>query len=290
MSAIEDHDRVVLSIICCSLDSRAVVEFLSLAGHLPDNTEFVAVLQGPQNPSTVTDLRAISRARVVQLQTPGLSAARNVGLDVCVGEWSIFPDDDCWFENAEIHRLVSTLDKFPSTTSLARFRWIEARGERPLPTVGRPWDLARSLASIELAVRTTDAIAVGGFDERLGLGAHFGSGEEVDLAFRLLRAGHGLNLIDDVAVHHMVGSSNREGFGWRAQFLSTMRRGRGYGAIQIKSGIPWHIALASACSSLYRNVIVQHSGAPRGFGSFAGRVMGASRWRLSTRRRPQRDT
>ncbi len=63
-------------------------------------------------------------------------------------------------------------------------RWTKQSG--PI-TMANVWT---SVISFTFFVRRPALEAIGGFDESLGLGARFGSGEETDIATRVLRRGY----------------------------------------------------------------------------------------------------
>jgi glycosyltransferase involved in cell wall biosynthesis len=127
----------------------------------------------------------------------GLSRARNAGLARCKGAIVGFPDDDCWYDSRV---LVSVLDFFFSHPKMDFLtgRTVDGRGCDSLSRylqVSAP--ITRSNVFVTgnsntIFVRRRAALAVGGFDEALGVGAStpYQSCEESDFLLRCMAAGY----------------------------------------------------------------------------------------------------
>jgi GT2 family glycosyltransferase len=201
----------------------------SLAIQRPQLCESLVVDQGPGEAEAVA--RAAG-ARYLQQPGRGLSRARNAGVAVAVSDWLLFVDDDCVL-SAD---LTTTVARFIASHPEASFLCC-----RLMTPAGRP--VQPDLGTRVRELRTpTEAIHIpgqffhrrvleqaGGFDERLGVGARFPSGEETDLLFRALRAGlrgfyvPGAVLIhpekfDVLEVEERVRRSFEYGRGWGALF------------------------------------------------------------------------
>lgn len=121
--------------------------------------------------------------------------ARNLGLSLARGGIVGFPDDDCTFPPGVLRRV---LDAFAADPGLAVLTGPAASPEGGLGS-GRwraeagPIDAATvwtSVIEFNLFLRREVALALGGFDERLGPGTPLGSTEGNDLVLRAVRAGH----------------------------------------------------------------------------------------------------
>lgn len=121
--------------------------------------------------------------------------ARNLGLRAARGEIVGFPDDDCLYPPGVLDRIDAAFRADPAlavltgpaespTGGLGSGRWREESGPITLDTL---WT---SVIEFNLFLRRDLALALGGFDERLGPGTRFGSGEGNDLVARAVRAGH----------------------------------------------------------------------------------------------------
>lgn len=126
---------------------------------------------------------------------PGLSRARNVGLKQATGEIVCFPDDDCWYPK---DLLRSVHSKFVADSGIGGVTGL------PVNPAGRPlygnwskkaqnvntlnvWACAISI-TIFLSRQLVEDVA--DFDETLGAGAEWFSGEETDYLIRAISKGY----------------------------------------------------------------------------------------------------
>jgi len=138
----------------------------------------------------------------------GLSRSRNVGIAAARGDWLAFPDDDCWYPPGTLDGVLREI----RSGSCDGFcgRCVDHRGT---PSV-IAWDTTSGpinrcnvfsrCTSASIFVKKQTCEQIGGFDERMGLGADtpFGAGEDPDFVLRLLRAGATLNYRPDIMVGH----------------------------------------------------------------------------------------
>jgi glycosyltransferase involved in cell wall biosynthesis len=121
--------------------------------------------------------------------------ARNLGLRAATGELVGFPDDDCIFPAGVLARVETAFSADPALQvlsgpaaspegGLGSGRWRADAGAITLQNV---WT---SVIEFNLFLRRDTALALGGFDERLGPGTRFGSAEGNDLVARAVRLGH----------------------------------------------------------------------------------------------------
>ena len=131
--------------------------------------------------------------------SPGLSRARNVGLQFAAGEIVTFPDDDCWYSPGLLQRIETFFAADPRCSILS----IGVRDDSGTPS-GNRWvldscdlntaNLFRTSVGYALFYRQSEISRALRFDESLGAGSGtpFACGEDTDFAFRLLGAGlHG---------------------------------------------------------------------------------------------------
>ena len=107
---------------------------------------------------------------------------------------------------------------------------MEVMGTHAYPIRTRR-EVLRGVVSAGLVVERSALAAVGGFDERLGAGAEFPSGEESDLVFRLLEAGYSGAYVPEASVIHAEPFAVREP---HQQIERAYHYGRGWGALFAK--------------------------------------------------------
>jgi GT2 family glycosyltransferase len=141
---------------------------------------------------------------------PGLSRARNAALDRLEADVVGFPDDDCRYPDDLLERVArhfasdASVDAVTGRTATedgaTSGRWPSEPGTVGLDTL---WHRCNSASTF---VRRELLEAIGGFDERLGLGSGtpWSSGEEIDLMARALRAGARVDYDPSLVVWHPV--------------------------------------------------------------------------------------
>jgi GT2 family glycosyltransferase len=211
-----------------------VIESILAGSACPD--ELIAIDQSRSANARLEALAAASPDRIHYrwTQERGLSRGRNAGIALAHWEWLVFVDDDVvvpgdWFE-----RIVrAAVDAGPRTVITGRV--VAGDEERPgafAPSLslsetavvhrGRPG--RDVLMPLNMAMHRQALADVGGFDVRLGAGAHFPSSEDNDLGFRLLEAGYAIVHDPSIVVVHRS---------WRAPGALLPLRwsyGRGQGA------------------------------------------------------------
>ena len=163
----------------------------------------------------------------------GLSRARNLALRTAETPWIAFVDDDCLLEPDWIEQLRRVVEEHPEVSFVTGHVGVAnvpagdhlaaaARGVHTEQVVGGRWTRPHELGfGVCMALRREVALALGGWDERLGAGNEdFPAGEDVDFNYRLTRSGH-LAL----ASPRMRAAHDQ----WRSP-ADTVRLYRGYGA------------------------------------------------------------
>lgn len=118
----------------------------------------------------------------------GLSLNRNVGLQYACGEIIGFPDDDCYYSEDVLEKVIETFDQHQDISFCAT-DW------RDSIIIGNP---ARCFDETPITKRLTYKMCISfnvfirnnwniRFDERLGVGAAFGAGEETDYLYSLIK-------------------------------------------------------------------------------------------------------
>lgn len=201
-------------------DTRAVIESFSQSQSLP--------------------------VQYVHAPVPGLSRARNIGIQASTGDWLAFTDDDCIVRPHYFVRLQAQLDvdRFQyGMASVLRYNELDdpriarceiekerliAKGTRILP--------AGTIQGANMFIHRSIFDRCGLFDEALGAGTPFPC-EDIDMACRASRHGFTGVLLPDPVVYHDHG--RRIGSAEAQQTLESYDAGRGaYYAKLMMNGTP----------------------------------------------------
>jgi len=129
--------------------------------------------------------------RYYRCEKKGLSLGRNMGLEHVSGDIVAFPDDDCEYETDTLEKAADFFGENPHY-SFYTCNTKEKNGDNAvLETIKKDCDIGISNflsvgISFTIFVRS-EAFAGFSFDERLGVGAAFGSAEESDLLLYLIK-------------------------------------------------------------------------------------------------------
>lgn len=138
----------------------------------------------------VADVCEVYGANYYHKETTSLSVARNYGIEFSQGHWVLFLDDDAIISAAGIEFLSTQLKYFENSIICANVKCIEDTSENFIP---RHKKLNTSVLTFYQIIQMLSCgllvpkniIRKHMFDEMLGVGATYGSGEETDLLIRI---------------------------------------------------------------------------------------------------------
>ena len=195
-------DTLSLTVVICSRDRPEFLrDALSQIGELragPGNAGPIQIVV-VDSASKGTETAAVAAEfgiSAVRCDQPGLSRARNAGMRVATGEVVAFTDDDChptpdWIEQVRAGFAdplvgVVTGPVHPDRHT-KRGVAIDDRDEDFAYEWG--FNPAEAGHGANMSFRRSALQQVGDFDELLGAGSDLRSGEDVDMVWRVLRAG-----------------------------------------------------------------------------------------------------
>lgn len=218
-----------------------------------------------------------------RMEKPGLSPARNRGIDLARHDILAFPDDDCWYEDNVIEQVMRSFqgNRVGGLVAL----WVEQAGSRPARAYQLELAAWRNFrgghaSSISLFLDRSMFQKLGGFDERLGVGGWYGAAEETDFVLRALAQGARLEHVPDIRVHHLY---NSQPVGALSGICTQARwRGRGTGAIYAKHKLDAYVILRGLTAPVLTALpkCLQPSWLMRGLCISLGRLEGYLRWRM----------
>ncbi len=183
--------------------------FTSLLAQGRADFEVIVVDQNDDDRLAETITRYVQRFPLAWQRSTVLNAnhARNLGLGLARGGIVAFPDDDCVLPagvldavdaafSHDIRLQVLTGPAASPEGGLGSGRWRQDAGGITDENV---WT---SVIEFNLFLRRGAALALGGFDERLGPGTPLGSAEGNDLVLRAIRAGQKAVYDPDLRIIH----------------------------------------------------------------------------------------
>ncbi|CAL95875.1 glycosyltransferase [Azoarcus olearius] len=193
----------------CSQDFAVGWEMVVVDNGSSDNTGEVLTRFALECPFTL---------RVVLEPTPGLSRARNRGLAAARGEFVAFTDDDCYPRDDYLSAIVALFCDPKVVYGGGRLLLYDPTDqrvtiqERDRAEVLEPGSFIPSglIHGANLVCRRQALLDLDGFDERLGAGTTYKSGEDTDILRRLALAGHRGRYDPDIVVYHHHGRKTVE--------------------------------------------------------------------------------
>ncbi len=195
-----------VSVVVCSYNGAATLsQCLESLGKIDyPNYEVILVDDGStdETPAICSRFPAV---RTINQENRGLSAARNVGMEVATGEIIAYTDSDCFADPDWLYRLV---DQLQSAGASAVGGPNLSPDDGPIAACvdaspGQPTHVLISDAEAEhipgcnMAFRKEVLVALGGFDAIFRK-----AGDDVDMCWRLLDAGHKIAFAPSAFVWH----------------------------------------------------------------------------------------
>ena len=173
--------------------------------------------------------------KIIKSKTKGLSYNRNIGLDHAGSDIIAFPDDDCEYESSTLEKVNNFFLNQPEYnfyTSNTREKKsnLSVTSSLPYDANINIYNVMRTGISFTIFVRS-GALNSFKFDEKLGIGADFGSGEETDLLLFLLKnKKRGFYSANDYIYHPAKAGIDNRAFQY----------GKGFGAVFKKAIVKYH--------------------------------------------------
>lgn len=180
-----------ISIVCATIDSAELVSqsidsIVNSCRGVDVFVQFVLVDQNIDFPVVLDPVRAENfSVKIIRSNVRGLSLNRNVGLREAKSEWCMFWDADCLIDVDFFANLIFLIKANPmAEIFFGKIVSIEHKKSilRRWPLLPKKvthfgvWQLATSVNG----VWKRESIGAVGFDERFGIGAKYGSCEDVD--------------------------------------------------------------------------------------------------------------
>ena len=155
---------------------------------------------------------------ILQEPKPGLARSRNTGLSHARGEIVAFTDDDCYPDTEYLSAIYKSFSKNNIDYLGGRVLLFDSTDlritiqEKQTLEIIEPFSFISSgiIHGANMAFRKVSLLRMNGFDERLGAGTRFKSGEDTDIIQRLSITGS-IGIYDpEVCVYHHHGRKSEE--------------------------------------------------------------------------------
>jgi GT2 family glycosyltransferase len=263
-------DIAVAVATCGRPDSLArCVAALANGDTLPG--ELIVVDQAPSRAAREIVGRCTAvKARYVEQPRLGLSASRNLALELTTSPILAVTDDDCAPDVGWVHAIDAALERAPRPDAVTgsveplgprppgTYAVSLREGSKPIDFTGRvvPWTVG---TGANFAAPCDILRARGGWDERLGTGSPGMAAEDADLIYRILRSGGTVRYDPDAIVRHEWQPVERRlatrwsyGFGIGAMCGLWLRRGDWF-ALRMLTAYSWPHALPLVRALLSRH-------------------------------------
>ncbi len=276
-----------VSVVVCTRDRPELLGgcLAAIGSTMGADDELVVVDSASQNGAAVAAVATTHGARLVRVERPGLSRARNAGTAAALAPLVAFTDDDCRPDPGWIDALVTGFEEADVDFVTGP---VDAVGDVRLPvsvvlgTTARRFDATTDPttcgAGANMAFRATALVDAGGFDEALGAGSRYRAGEDLDMFMRLLHHGHRGQFRPDARMGHVQWRADTEavalgwnyGLGAGAAATKAARIGAGRQLLRQRLG-------ADGVGAIVRSVRSRHwTGLATSVLQLAGTVVGAA--------------
>jgi len=210
---------------------------------------------------------------IIKSAVKGLSVNRNIGLKYVSGDIIAFPDDDCEYNNDTLEKVLSFFNDNPeyafyTCNTKEMHSDLSILSNKLCDTDISLSNIMKTGISFTIFIRT-EKINFFKFDEQLGIGTEFGSGEESDLLLYLKKNKHkGKYHSSDYIFHPFKPETVEKAYQY----------GKGYGAIHKKAVVVYGIYrfllffLLTMAKELFK--ICFYPNSAERISSFRGRIYG----------------
>lgn len=164
-----------------------------------DNVECLAIVQrSPEDKAYVE-----GGVKVYEVTSSGLSKSRNIGLKSALGKYVWIMDDDVVIKSGDLDYVISQIKSCLADVFIGKIRCSDKSGFYKNYRRKRKGKLgALRVSSIEIIVRRSCVVKEIYFDESMGLGTNYPSGEEALFLLSLYDHGYQFKYLNhDVAAH-----------------------------------------------------------------------------------------
>lgn len=225
----------------------------------------------------INDFKHILNIHYIRSNIKGLSINRNIALKVANGDLLGFPDDDCFYAPNTLSEVIKTFKTYPEAIFVATSTYDTETKKRVHFTNKKKIlkkDIISTCISYNIFAHKNQIL----FDERLGVGSYFSSGEETDYLYSLIESPNSYGIFcKEASVFHP--QAPKETLNEKVYKYSL-----GFGALQKKDWIQRHnlhalriflyYLLRAICGMLFLKNFNRH------WKSFSGKITGFIKFKV----------
>jgi len=169
--------------------------------------------------------------KYVKSDKPGLSLNRNIGIEMATGQIIGFPDDDCIYEDDTLEKVIT----FFNENQDYRLYSCKTMDTNKIDYFKKMYDGTCEITSTNIMDTLTSITffinfkndEYTRFDEKLGVGGEFGSGEEIDYVLDLINKGYKGRYFGENIIYHPAKKHSKS----KEKYQRDFNYGRGFGAL-----------------------------------------------------------
>jgi glycosyltransferase involved in cell wall biosynthesis len=199
------------TIVVCTRDRAALLESALARLIVASGDAAILVVDSGSTTTATQDVARIAGVRYVRSDVPGLSIARNLGLERASGDYVVYTDDDCIVDPGFLPPLLAPFTD--SAVGAVTGRLVDASQDsnastEPVQVLDRTSSGLDAGHGALMAFRASVLRELGGFDPVLGAGRRFGGAEDLDAISRVLHSGRRVVRVPRAIVTHMYTRDN----------------------------------------------------------------------------------
>lgn len=216
----------MISLVTATLGRTEELKVLlnSLAAQKYKDFELIIVDQNDHREiSSIIEKYNFLNIKYIRSSIKGLSYNRNIGLEYVEGDFVGFPDDDCYYDEMTLFEVFNAF-KNDDKCSFVVSEVKDPYTNRSFINGGNPRIYRKQIYKHCISYNTFVRRNTEKFDEKLGVGSYYGSGEETDYLWSLIKKNdYGVYLQGSYIYHPQNGVSSN--------YVRTYSYGLGFGAI-----------------------------------------------------------
>lgn len=192
--------------------------------------EVIVVDQNKDNliDALIAEYKSVLNITHLKIEVANQSYARNYGASYARHSLICFPDDDCWFDNDSINKILEHF-QYNATTDLLIINWRQspvassqsmALSKKDIFSYKAP----TNYATYVMFFKTEVFFRLGCFIETIGLGRYIGGGEDTELIFRTAKNGFKIYYEGSIYVNHKYTDSTERDL----KSIRARQRGTGF--------------------------------------------------------------